>query len=85
MNKEALHQQHLNLVIYELETIKNSIKGLSDADLYDYCIMDIDAYKRHDLDALYENLAAGGKLSQSERVSLEAFYILTSMDLVVNE
>lgn len=85
MKPEEIKQQYLDNVFYELETTRASIKGLSDNDLYDYCIIDIQVHQRHDLDDLYEKLAAGGKLSTQERKELESFYILSSMDFLINE
>lgn len=80
-----MKEQDLSQVFYDLQTIRKTIEHLSDADLYDYCIMDIDVYKRVDLDQLYDKLAAGGKLTASERKELEAFYTLVSVDFVVKE
>ena len=81
----AYLQKHFETVLYELETNRSSIKHLSDSDLYDFCIMDIQIHQRHDLDDLYDKLAAGGKLSQLERQELEGFYILSSMEFLINE
>jgi hypothetical protein len=77
--------QDLSQVFYDMQTIRNIIKDLSDADLYDQCLMDIDMHKRKDLDELYDKLAAGGRLTSEERLKVESFYILTNVDFLVNE
>ena len=77
--------QDLSQVFYDMETSKRLVKELSDAALYDSCAMEIQVYEREDLDAFYEKLVQGQKLSQEERKQLETFYILTSVDFLVNE
>lgn len=74
----------LEHVIYELQTLRNEMQELSDVDLYDRCLMDIELYKRHDLDALYDKLYEGKKLTPKERKAVEAFYILANMDFMVS-
>lgn len=79
------HGQNLSHVFYDMQTARNILQNLSDTALYDSVMMDIQVYERHDLDAFYDKLAAGEKLSQLERKELESFYILTSVDFLVSE
>lgn len=76
---------HIDEVLYDLQTVTDSIKYMDDLALYDSCMFDIQEYQRHDLDALYDKLALGGKLSPEERKQVEAFYILTNIDFLVHE
>lgn len=77
--------QNLDEVFYDLQTIRNIVQNLSDEALFDSCAMDIQVHGREDLDAFYDKLAQGQKLTRDERKELEAFYILTSVDFLVNE
>jgi hypothetical protein len=77
--------QDLSNVYFDLETVRREIQGLSDIELYDYCISDIDLHKREDLDQLYDKLAGGGKLTSEERKELESFYTLVSLEFLANE
>lgn len=74
----------LHNVLDNMLTVQLAIKDLSDADLYDCCILDIELHKREDLDQLYEKLALGGKLTVDERKKVEAFFILTNLQLWVH-
>lgn len=80
-----MREQDLSHVYYDMQTIKNVTKTLSDIDLMDQCLMDIQMFQRHDLDQLYDKLAMGEKLSREERKELESFYILANVDFMVNE
>lgn len=80
-----MREQDLSQVYYDMQTIKNVTKTLSDIDLMDQCLMDIQMFQRHDLDKLYDKLAVGEKLSREERKELESFYILANVDFMVNE
>lgn len=76
-------EQNMEQVHYELQTLKNEMKELSDIDLYDRCLYDIQVYQRHDLDQLYDKLAEGNGLSKEERKFVEGFYILANVDFLV--
>lgn len=84
MQKESAPQD-LFPVYDAMHTVHIMIDGLSDADLYDLCIFDIEMYKRKDLDDLYEKLALGESLTPEERKKVEAFYMLTNVVFLVNE
>lgn len=81
--KETMKEQNLDQVHYELQTLKNEMRELSDIDLYDRCLYDIQTFQRHDLDQLYDKLADGNGLSKEERKLVEAFYILANVDFLV--
>lgn len=77
--------QDLYAVFYDMQTIKKELEQLNDGELMNACLMDIEMFQRHDLDALYDKLAIGKKLTGEERTSLESFYILANIDFTVNE
>lgn len=77
--------QDLSEVYYELQTVRDTLKYLTDGDLYDCCMPYIDMFGREDLDQFYEKLSQGGDLEDDERKKLEAFYILVSTELSANE
>jgi hypothetical protein len=77
--------KYLGDVIYDMETAKLALKGMSDADLFDACMYDIQANNRDDLDKLYDKLVDKQKLTPEERKSLETFYILANADFLVEE
>jgi uncharacterized coiled-coil DUF342 family protein len=77
--------QNLDQVFYDLQTARNVLQHLSDEALFDSCAMDIQVHQREDLDGFYEKLVKGEKLTREERKQLESFYILTSVDFLVNE
>lgn len=78
-----MKEQNLEQMYYEMQTVKSEITALNDVDLYDRCLMDIDKFQRHDLDALYDKLAIGEKLTAKERRDVESFYILVNMEVLV--
>lgn len=81
--KKPATEQNLEYMYYELATVRSEMKELSDVDLYDRCLMDIQVFQRHDLDQLYDKLADGEKLTDEERKAVEGFYILANMDFLV--
>lgn len=78
-------EQDLGRMYHELYAVKSEIAKLSDVDLYDLCLLDIQLAQRHDLDALYDILALGYKLTPKERKEVESFYILANMEVLANE
>lgn len=85
LKKSALGklEQDLHEMYFDLSTIRKELNDLNDVDLYDRCLMDIQVFQRHDLDLLYDKLAAGEKLTAKERGEVESFYILANMDFLV--
>ena len=81
--KTGAPEQDLENMYYELATVTSEIKDLTDADLYDRCMLYIQTYQRHDLDVLYDKLAIGDKLTAKERKDVESFYILADMNFAV--
>lgn len=54
------------------------ISTMSDSDLYDFCLSQIEQYNHYELDALYPKLAGGGELTKAERAALEGFCVLAN-------
>ncbi len=81
---KAVYEQDMYPTFCEMRTGLDSIKNMKDADLYDLVIIDIQMCQHHELDALYDKLSLGFKLSPEERRQVEAFYLLTTMDFLVN-
>lgn len=85
LRKKNFQEHSLEQVHYEQQTLTNEMRELSDIDLYDRCLYEIQLQQRHDLDQLYDKLAEGKPLTKDERKIVEAFYVLSFAEFMVKE
>jgi uncharacterized coiled-coil DUF342 family protein len=81
IEKPVPDEQDLSEVYYELQTRRDEIKHLSDGELFDNLMVEIQLHDRNDLDQFYDKLAQGEKLTKEERKQLEGFYLIVNMEL----